>query len=428
MHAAVESQLKTDLKLQKSELKSSIKDVIDQLESHSNVYIEMYSALSKLKKNGTNFQLYTIIKKYEVNLLKEDKASGLSEKEKGMQEIDFFFSKSSEIDQFLTKDSSFGIIKINHLPPSCKMSIRKDHTAQMLSTEMVNSAVISKGPVTVQDPEHAVINTVKKCGSVASMKFVKHIKTYSLATKYDNIEDANFSNAVILPSGDIIITDCAEQGGILVFDKNGFLKSEIKNLCRAHCACLVDNKHLAFSFPKNENVKLLSIDHMKLLNTFKLGSTCVGLASAQGNIVVCTRPSSIFVIDTSNGNILKEMDLHLNYITHVQFYQTHMLITQVNSNIIWCFDKYGNEEKKFDFGNKDFRNLCVDKYGNIFVSEVDSNKIYVLSFTSGKTRVLLNENNGLEQPKAIAYNEKSDSIVIVGMNGIFSAIFDIIYE
>lgn len=403
--AAVESQLKTDLKLQKSELKSSIKDVIDQLESHSNVYIEMYSALAKLKKNGTNFQLYTIIKKYEANLLKEDKALGLSEKEKGMQEIDFFFSKSSEIDPFLTKDSSFGIIKINHLPPSCKMSIRKDHTAQMLSTEMVNSAVISKGPVTVQDPEHAVINTVKKRGSVASMEFVKHIS-----------------------SGDIIITDCAEQGGILVFDKNGFLKSEIKNLGRAHCACLVDNKHLAFSFPKNENVKLLSIDHMKLLNTFKLGSTCVGLASAQGNIVVCTRPSSIFVIDTSNGNILKEMDLHLNYITHVQFYQTHMLITQVNSNIIWCFDKYGNEEKKFDFGNKDFRNLCVDKYGNIFVSEVDSNKIYVLSFTSGKTRVLLNENNGLEQPKAIAYNEKSDSIVIVGMNGIFSAIFDIIYE
>ncbi|XP_063397588.1 uncharacterized protein LOC134681873 [Mytilus trossulus] len=425
--AATESQLKTDLKIQKQEQISSIHDVINQLESHSNVCSEMTSTLSKLKKNGTNFQLYTIIKKYEANLKKEDKALGFTEKEKGMQEIDFYFSKSSEIDQFLTKDSSFGTIEINRLPPKWEKSIRKDHTAQMLSTESVNSAVISKQLQKVPDHENAIIHTVKKLGSVASMKFLKYIDTECLTTECDNIEDANLSNAVILPSGDIIITNSGDQGGISVFDKNGCLISEITNLGKAHCACLVDSRHLAFSFPTNENVKLVSVDHMTLLKTFRLGFMCVGLASAKGNIVVCTRPSSIFIIDI-DGNILKEMDLHLNGITHVQFYQKYMLITQAKSNIIWCFDQYGNEEKQFDLGNMDFRNLCVDKYGNIFFSEVNSNKIYVLSFTSGKTRELLNEIDGLEQPKAIAYNDKSNSLVIAGKNGVFSAIYDIVYE
>ncbi|XP_052080403.1 uncharacterized protein LOC127718425 [Mytilus californianus] len=114
---------------------SIVDNTIAQIATHESVYKEMYSALLKVLAYGSNFQVYSAIKKIEEKLMNEDKEIELFFKnDNGLQEINIALECSQQLSSLLTEDFSLATVRTSNSTLECDLKILDNLEAQNLST------------------------------------------------------------------------------------------------------------------------------------------------------------------------------------------------------------------------------------------------------------------------------------------------------
>ncbi|CAG2240020.1 unnamed protein product [Mytilus edulis] len=343
--------------------------------------IEMHSDLQKVIAHGSNFQVYSAVKKIEQKIKNEDKEIELfSKTNSDLQEINVVFECSEHLSSLLSKSVPVGTINTLQSPLECELKIHDNLEAQILS------------PTGDTDVSELCL----------WMEIAKTEKAKLVSYNQHTYFDISIVSIVPLPSGQIVITDYGGYQGILLFTSEGEFNTCFTNLGTPYGACLISNSVLAVSFPQKENIKLLEIEGSvcQLKTTLRINQECFGLSvhSSDGNIIAATRsPDKGFIIIDLDGKILQRVNLSLPKIAYVQCHRNQVIVTELSSNEVLMYDLNGKKIRAYTFdGEPDTRNVCVDKHGNIFVSAFGTGKVTVILNKDGRRLDVLGPENRLQ--------------------------------
>ncbi|XP_063412298.1 uncharacterized protein LOC134695053 [Mytilus trossulus] len=387
-----------------------VNNSITQICTHESIYKEMHSGLQTVLAYGSDFQVYSAIKKIEENIMNEDKKTELFLKNNnGLQEINVALECSQQLSALLSKDISLATVRTSNSTLACDLNIFDNLEAQKLST--TNRTAVSELKL------KQFFQATSRCWS-----------TNSVPPDFINI-----TSIVPLPSGQTVMTDYGGKLGILLFNSNGGLDIRYDNLGTPHGSCLISDSVIAVSFPLNNNIKLLQVYGLSctIKNTFKFDQMCFGLCvNSDGNIVAATRkPDDGLLLINLNGEILKRIGLGLPLINYVQCCKNKIIVAELESKEITMYDHEGNKIQTFTFeGEHDTRNICFDKHGNIFVSALQTAKVTVISEKDDHRQDILGITDRFRGPKAIVYDQKNNTIIVANKDGQHSAIYDIVYK
>ncbi|CAC5389399.1 unnamed protein product [Mytilus coruscus] len=404
-----ESALNEEATSVKNTQSSKVNNSIDKIGAQKSVYKELHSNLQKVIAYGNNLQVYLAVKTIEEKLNRGDKElESLLKTASGFQEINVAFECNEHLSSLLTKNVKPGMVRTSCSPLKCEFKTPHGKEAQISSTNTGTT--------------------------VSKLKIKTYVQTFQahLSLSLDSSK-TNISSIVPLPSGQTVITDYGGQQGVMLFHRNGSFNTRFNNLGSPYGACLIGDSVLAVSFPCNNNIKLLEIveSTCSILNIFRIKQSCYGLSfNSAGNIVAASaEPDNGIIVVGLNGQILKRVNLNLPMIRNVHCYRDKIIVTEFESTEILVFDPEGRKVITHTFNwEPDTRNICVDKHGNIFVCALNTEKVTVIP-NDGNIRVdVLEPDDRLHIPKAIAYDKRTNTIAVAGRDGLFSAIYDIFYN
>ncbi|XP_071149511.1 uncharacterized protein [Mytilus edulis] len=383
-------------------------NTIAQIGSHESVYKNMHSALQKVLAYGSDFQVYSAIKKIEENIMNEDKKTELFLKNfHGLQEINVALECSQQLSSLLSKDVSLATVTTPNSTLECDLKVFDNTEAQKISTSTRTT--------------------------VSELKLKQYIQT-RMSAYFMLTTDINITSIVPLPSGQTVITDYGGKLGIMIFSSDGALQVRNTNLGTPHGACLISDSVIAVSFPLNNNIKLLQINGLSctIKNTFRFEQMCFGLCvNSEGNILAATRKSGDggLTIININGEIMKRIRLGVPSINYVQCCKNKIIVAEFESDKIIMYDHEGNKLQTISFeGERDIRNICFDKHSNMFVSGLKAAKVTMISEKDDHRQDILGQTDRFHCPKAIVYDQKNNTIIVADKDGQHSAIYDIVYK
>ncbi|XP_063448046.1 uncharacterized protein LOC134727597 [Mytilus trossulus] len=393
----LETKIVKDINSIHSQQKTGIVDTVRKLQQKREALNRTLIDFENLQKNASDFHIYMVMKKLETDLSEEGK----------------------EINSLLLQEE----IKLKRLSFS--------PNADFLSTV---SKTVSLGNIAVRTNQFSVlneINTNAQSSLTVSTKRITSVHPKMRLSGYNVYEgdDINISSIIVLPDRKILLADFGEDGGILLFGESGHFITKMKQFGKPYGTALIDDFRMAVSFPNNGNIKILKLGpRISLIYTLQMDVDLNAISFYDKHIIVCSRPQSVLFVDL-NGAIAKRLDLGLPSarITFIHCLNNKMLISEFLSDTIYCFDFYGNEiwNKHFETG-QDTRNVCADKFGNVYCVGMNSGTLVCLSKDGQKIQDLTSFRNNLVMPKAIYYDERSRTLLIASQQMQSAAVFDLV--
>ncbi|CAG2194092.1 TRIM56 [Mytilus edulis] len=117
----------------------------------------------------------------------------------------------------------------------------------------------------------------------------------------------------------------------------------------------------------------------------------------------------IRIIDLE-GNTLKsiqvESESDLDYLVYCN---DRVIYSDYNGKAVYCYDESSKQIWQYTQDLSGPWGLCTDSYGNIIVADCNSNRIIVISKDGQESKVLISEEDGLENPRCICFKHNESS-------------------
>ncbi|XP_071133174.1 uncharacterized protein [Mytilus edulis] len=395
----LETKILTDVDSIQHQHKICIVDIVSKLQRKRDALNQALIDFENLQKNASDFHIYMAMKKLETDLLEEGKEiNSLLLQERMKLKRVFFFSSNANLLSSVSDTAILGNVAVRtNLFPLLK---------EVNTNAQISSKVSAK--------------------NITSVQLKRRLSGYQVYER----EDVNISSIIVLPDRNILIADFGDDGGILLLSESGNCFTKMTQFGKPYGTALVDDYRIALYFPKNRKIKILKLgSRISLIKTFQLDVDLNAISYYDTHIIVCSRPQSFLFVDL-NGVIAKRLDLELPYacITFIHCHSNRMLISEYMSDAIHCYDFDGNQlwNRHFVTG-QDTRNVCADKYGNVFCVGMNTGTLVCLSKDGQKMQTLNTARHNLVEPKSIYYDESTERLLIVGQQMQFVAMFDLVY-
>ncbi|CAG2202575.1 unnamed protein product [Mytilus edulis] len=160
---------------------------------------------------------------------------------------------------------------------------------------------------------------------------------------------------------------------------------------------MINQNTIAITYPNEKAIKIFNMENETVTKVITLDKLCYGLSFSNNSLAVGLEKDEIRIIDLE-GNTLKSI--------------------QVESKQIW---KYTQDLESPE-------GLCTDTYGNIIVADYYSDRIIVISKDGQNSKVLISEEDGLENPKCICFKHNECSGFICDDSSNYLTKFNLTYR
>ena len=233
------------------------------------------------------------------------------------------------------------------------------------------------------------------------------------------------SGCCFMPSGDLVLCDL-NNSKLKLLDRTFKVKDSLSLNDKAWSLSVIDDRNVIVTIPDTKQLQFVQlVPHMKAGRVIKLDKTCWDVAVVDNEIYVSCHNApgegEVRVLDLS-GNLKRQ--LGVNKDGSYQFQRPHYLtvsttgkkifVSDCSTSIISCMTPDGNII--YQYWDGDLRNpraLFVDAGDNIFVCDLDSHNVQVITADGRKYGGLISANDGLHDPYSIAFRE-SDNTLVVG--------------
>lgn len=232
---------------------------------------------------------------------------------------------------------------------------------------------------------------------------------------------------------DYVVTDYTNKC-VKVFNKLGQLKLEFgnKHLKKPWNAVVLPNGNIIVSDPGTPDVKVFD-KKGEYLKSFDYANTLqepYGLAlSQQGEILVADKGANCIYVHSTDGFLLHCVKPTGGATIHWPQYiavdaNDNIIVSDYISHSVVCLTRQGN--RVFSYGGKAGvgdgqlmcpQGVCVDSYGNILVADSANERIQLLSADGQFQKVLVSSQQGLENPEAVCLDNEEYLLVTDGRSG-----------
>ncbi|XP_063448253.1 E3 ubiquitin-protein ligase TRIM56-like [Mytilus trossulus] len=269
--------------------------------------------------------------------------------------------------------------------------------------------------------ESSKLVTRLKRDSVETRPVFKHKFRFQIEKKNPNI----FLKCVgILPSGNLIIGECSNPR-LLIYSKTGCKKGEMSLKTPSTAITVVNDTQIAVTSGKSVLiVDVKRVDSMQIANEIKLLDDCHGIAYVDKYLAVNCVNEGLKLLTLSGFN--KCTYFYLKGVLNICAYQSRIVFSaKRNSEMVHRLNLESNNRLNSRCPNLFGANgITIECNGDIFITCDKSNKVYMLRNGPPKWNIILTEDNGIDKPKGIAYDNKTNEIFVLNNDGKSICIFE----
>lgn len=197
----------------------------------------------------------------------------------------------------------------------------------------------------------------------------------------------------------------------MTIDTNDEVFKDIPLEIQPFDVAVVDNETVAVTCTLDKSLVLIDITDGEVIRTIYEGERCYGLCYSDGKFFVNFQSQKIKVIDY-DGNILSEIDT-FGHATYCCVRNNSIFCVAHRAGIIYCCEMNGLVKWKYLLGDNDFPcGIAADKRGNVFVTCKLGNKVIVIDEKGNNSKIILTNEDGMDNPLAISYNEKRNILLV----------------
>ncbi|CAG2225593.1 unnamed protein product [Mytilus edulis] len=248
--------------------------------------------------------------------------------------------------------------------------------------------------------------------------------TMNIETKMEINIGKHISDMICLMDGRVIVVE--ECGKVNLLTSNGKLEKQVPISGDAVSVTQINQNTIAITYPSEKTIKIFNMDNETVTKVITLDKDCYGLAFSNNSLVVGLNRDEICMLDLE-GNTLKSIQVQSKSSLpfHLVNCNDRIIYSDYVGNAVYCVDGSGKQIWDYKEDLKGPRGLCTDTYGNMIVADSSSSRIIVISKDGQNSKVLINEEEGLENPRCICLKHNESSGYICELFGRYLAKFNL---
>ncbi|XP_071151453.1 uncharacterized protein [Mytilus edulis] len=249
--------------------------------------------------------------------------------------------------------------------------------------------------------------------------------TMNIETKIEINIEKYISDMICLMDGRVIVVE--RWGKVNLLTSDGKLQKQLPIPGEAYCVTQINQNTIAITYSEERAIKIFNMENEKVTKVITLDKECTGLSFSNNSLAVGLSNDEIRVIDLE-GNTLKSIQVESeSYLFNLVYCDDRVIYSDWDGEAVYCVDESSKQIWRYTQDLSRPQGLCIDTYGNIIVVDNYSERIIVISKDGQDSKVLISEEDELEDPMCICFkhNESSGFICDEDVNGTYLAKFNL---
>ncbi|VDI60374.1 Hypothetical predicted protein [Mytilus galloprovincialis] len=229
-----------------------------------------------------------------------------------------------------------------------------------------------------------------------------HKMTMNIFTKTKINIGKLISDMICLTNERVLVVE--EKGKVNLLSSDGRLQKQLPISDKPFSVTQIDQDNIAITFPDRNDIKIFNMETETVTKLITLDKACIGLSFFNNSLAVGLDKDEIRIINLE-GNKLKSIRVkNKSYLEYLVYCHTRVIYTDYEDKSVYCVDESGVQIWKFAKDLLGPHGLCTDTYGNVIVADWRSQRIIVISKDGQYSKVLLSEEDGLQNQKCLWHN------------------------
>lgn len=379
----IEKQFRNDLSSEHTKIKSKLDTLTNRVKNKKKQLDHLNEDFDKMKQFAPDLQILVCLKSIEKTTTEETKYL-LNLTEKGeLNETHLELNIASPLKAILSDIKSFGNVAVKTTPSSLQLTVGREARVQT---------------------------------SVPIETSFEHIKPKLLKTlKMPTISDRFITDCQILPDGQMVIID-RNNKCLMLFSKDGiYSRDVVKFTAIPWGVCYVKDSMVAVTLKDENAVSFIDVATNKIVKSVKISTQCYGI-DCDGEIIVLNLLHShmcAFRTMDLEGNILGPVKTLSERSTCISLIAKHIYTADFIQGTLSCYLLNGVllwSSKQGHMHN--IRGLSIDRHRFIYAACNDSKQVIVVSQDGKQSRVILSQDDGMEEPVAVNIDRKTSSLLV----------------
>ncbi|XP_071178776.1 repetitive organellar protein-like [Mytilus edulis] len=353
-----------------NEEKSKATDLITEIEEKQKNLEKMQDQLHSVIPHASKLQSFLGVHQIEQKVHQCQRYVDDLDKDDRAKEFTIKMKENNEVEKIMKKLGSLGELTVVKTDMVLKKETSVRREAQVESQEQSNI-------------NNMTINIEKKI----------------------EINMANVSDMICLMDGRLIIVEWYDKVNLLTPD--GKLLKKLPIPGKAYSVTQINQNTIAITYPNEKAIKIFNMENETVTKVITLDTYCLGLSSSDDSLVVGLNKDEIRIIDLE-GKTLKSIQFECaSVLENLVYCNDKVIYNDYCDDAVYCVDQSGKQIWQYKQDLSGPRGLCTDTYGNIFVADLESHRIIVISKDGKESKVLLSD--GLKNPRCICLKQNESS-------------------
>ncbi|XP_071166409.1 tripartite motif-containing protein 2-like [Mytilus edulis] len=372
--------------------KSKAKDLITEIEGKQKNFKEMQEHLHTVIPHTSKLQSFLGVHQIEQQVHQCQRYVDDLEKDDRTKEFSIKLMQNNEIEKILSK---------------------------LGSLESLGEVIVDKTEIALNREK-----SVKKKAQVQS-RVQSNITnmTMNIETKIEITIEKEISDMICLMDGRVIVVE--RWGKVNLITSDGKLQKQLPIPGEAWSVTQINQNTIAITYPNETAIKIFNMENETVTKVITLDKACYGLSFSNGSMAVGLEKDEIRIIDLE-GNTLKSIQVECkSYLWKLVYCNDRVIYRDYYGKAVYCVDESGKQIWQYTQDLSGPQGLCTDTNGNIIVADITSNRILVISKDGQNSKVLISEEDGLENPRCICFKHNESSGYICNIKCTYLAKFNL---
>ncbi|CAC5400536.1 unnamed protein product [Mytilus coruscus] len=232
----------------------------------------------------------------------------------------------------------------------------------------------------------------------------------------------DITGSCLLPDGRMIFSSYTSDQ-ISVIKTDGTLDFTVQTgMYTSHIHFIEESQKLVVTTGSyNTFIQIIDMKNRKTEKSINVGSENYGIDHKDGKLFYNGGSHGLYVVNLDDYSIKQLVNVPLLMYSSIAVWSDQLYFINIDKSVSYC-DLQGGVYWKLGLQAflRDPRGITVDNYGRVYVSGYTSNNVIVISQDGKKHRILLSEEDGLQNPQPLCFDRKNNKLLVANQrNGAF---------
>ena len=368
------------------------RELLVSLDEKQKELTEYQTNIVNIKMYASDLQTFIAVKQIEKQVETQDTCLQSIVNSDSLNQTKLTYRIDTDMKNITNSIQKFAEVDVESKPCEMVFVRRKDKEAQMMVAEL-------SPPMSV---ENIQLNLKQK-----------------INTKVTNIRGCS-----LLPDGRMVFS-CSGSSNVRFINKEGkelFQIGKDKTGSFTYDTVYIkDTNNVAISSGDGSNkcITIIDIESQEVMTTISMDTKIYGMAVRGRTIYFCAKDKGLKMLNLSDQYVSDIFSSSMSAVDYVATSEDKLYYTGYHTHTVTCCDLHGTTQ--WEFKNTSVLHypsgISVDNDGNVYVVDVFSNNVVVISPDGQRHTQLLSSKDGLSHPRVLDYDKSTNRLLVVNNSG-----------